>query len=346
MSQDLTAEPCDFVIKARIEGKRIDAYLVSRFPDYSRTVIQRTIEAGAVLVNGKPAKTAQKIREGDQIRIWLPELADDAPLPENIPLRILYEDEHLTVIDKQANMVVHPAKGHWSGTLVNALQYHYDKLSTIAGDRRPGIVHRLDRDTTGLMIVARTDPAHVKLAQMFEERRIRKEYLAIVSGILERDRDYVDKPIGFHPHHREKMAVRRTEDGGRSASTFVEAIEKFPGFALMRCAPETGRTHQIRIHLLHLGLPILADKLYSGRDRISRSDLLIHSAGRAIAAVEDEPPLIARQALHAHALRVIHPMTEQPMELVAPLPDDMVAVLNALRETHKLESSTIPRSIR
>jgi 23S rRNA pseudouridine1911/1915/1917 synthase len=306
-------------------GKRIDAYLASRYPDYSRSVIQKVIDAKAVLINGQPTKASYKVRLDDEIRVWLPELADEAPVPEEIPLQVVYEDEALTVVNKPPGMVVHPAKGHWTGTLVNALQFHYDTLSTVAGENRPGIVHRLDRDTTGLLLVAKDDLAHRNLAKQFEERTVRKEYLALVSGVPQRDSDYIERTIGFHPTNREKMAIRLPEDGGKEAVTFYEVLERFDGFAYVRCKPRTGRTHQIRVHLAHIGHPIVADKAYSGRDRLTLGDLL----GRNT----DDPDqvLIERQALHAHNLFLRHPLSGQELELNAPLPEDMARVLSALR---------------
>ncbi len=325
MPPELSATPTEFVVKARMEGKRIDAYLSSRYQDYSRSVIQKVIDAGAVLINGQPTKASYKVREGDVIRAWLPELADDAPTPEDIPLTIAYEDEAFVVVNKPPGLVTHPAKGNWSGTLVNALQFHFDKLSTVGGSHRPGIVHRLDRDTSGLLIVAKDDRAHAALAKQFEERSIRKEYLAIVSGVPSRDGDFIERLIGPHPTHREKMAIRLPEDGGKEAVTFYETVERFAGHALVRCHPKTGRTHQIRVHLTHIGHPILADKLYAGRDRFTLGDLLGPGAPDA------DRVLLGRQGLHAHSLRLTHPLTGAPMHLTAPLPDDMASTLDELR---------------
>src|SRR3954470_12135840 len=284
---ELSSTPCEFTVKARMVGKRIDAYLASRFPDYSRSVVQKVIDAGAVLVNGQPIKASYKVRLDDRICVWLPELADDASAPEDIPLDVVYEDAAFTVVNKPAGMVVHPAKGHWSGTLVNALQFHYDTLSTVAGENRPGIVHRLDRDTTGLLLVAKDDLAHRGLASQFEQRTVSKEYLALVSGIPQRDSDYIERTIGFHPTNREKMAIRLPEDGGKEAVTFYEVLERFAGFAYVRCKPATGRTHQIRVHLAHIGHPIVADKAYSGRDRLTVGDLLGPGAPDASAVLID-----------------------------------------------------------
>jgi 23S rRNA pseudouridine1911/1915/1917 synthase len=321
----LSPTPSDFRVKARMVGKRIDAYLASRFPDYSRSVIQKVIDAGAALVNGQPTKASYKVRTDDYIRVWLPELADEIPTPENIPITIVHEDDALVVVNKGPGMVTHPAKGHWSGTLVNALQYHFDSLSTIAGAHRPGIVHRLDRDTSGLILVAKNDQAHKLLAQQFEERTIQKEYLALVSGVPERDSDYIVRTIGFHPTNREKMAIRTPEDGGKAAVTFYEVVERFRGFALVRCRPETGRTHQIRVHLAHIGHAVMADKAYSGRGQITLGDV----AGTD--AADASQLLIDRQALHAHSLRLNHPLSGEPLHLTAALPEDMSRTLAALR---------------
>jgi 23S rRNA pseudouridine1911/1915/1917 synthase len=327
---ELSDIPCEFTVKARMAGKRIDAYLSSRFPDYSRSVMQKVIDAQAVLVNGRPVKASYKVRLDDQICVRLPELSDEAPAAEDIPIEVVYEDEALTLVNKPAGLVVHPAKGHWTGTLVNALRFRYDTLSAVGGDLRPGIVHRLDRDTTGLLLVAKDDLAHRRLAAQFEQRTVHKEYLALVSGTPERDSDYIERTIGPHPTNREKMAIRTPEDGGKEAVTFYQVVERFRGFALVRCTPQTGRTHQIRVHLAHVGLPIVADKSYSGRDRLTLADLTGPSGSDPDS--DPSPVLIARQALHAHSLRLDHPLTGQPLAFTAPLPADMVRTLEALRE--------------
>lgn len=322
---ELSKEPQVFTIKGRVEGKRLDAYLTSRFQDYSRSVIQKVIDAEAALVNGRPGKASTKVREGDTLTVWLPELVESVPVAEDIPLPIIYEDEWLVVIDKPAGLVTHPAKGNWTGTVVNALQFHFDKLSNVGGPLRPGIVHRLDRETSGLLIVMKDDMAHSKVGQQFESRTIRKEYLAIVSGVPARDSDYIEKPIGPHPTHREKMAIRLIADGAKEAVTFYEVVERFPHHALVRCHPKTGRTHQIRVHLTHIGLPLLADKLYSGRGQVTRGDLLGAKAEGADEVVLD------RQALHAHRLSFEHPVTHAPLDLTSPLPADMGRILETLR---------------
>ena len=238
------------------------------------------------------------------------------------------------MVNKPPGMVTHPAKGNWRGTLVNAIQFHYDTLSTLAGEHRPGIIHRLDRDTTGLLMVAKDDLAHRRLALQFELREVHKEYLALVHGVPQRDSDYIDRCIGFHPTVREKMAIRTPEDGGKSAVTFYEVLERFRDFALVRCKPQTGRTHQIRIHLTHIGHPILADKIYSGRDRITVGDVVGPERQEPLAPDEADVTLIDRQALHAHRLRFRHPLTGKEIDLTAPPPEDMERTLQALR-THQ-----------
>jgi 23S rRNA pseudouridine1911/1915/1917 synthase len=212
--------------------------------------------------------------------------------------------------------------------LASALQYHFaGTLSGGGGPTRPGIVHRLDRDTSGVILVARSDAAHYRLARQFAERSIEKEYFAIVCGAPERDRDVIDRPIGFHPHVREKMAIRRDDPSSRPAATFYEVLERFPGFASLRILPKTGRTHQIRVHLNHLGCPILCDRQYGGRSQITRGELRGEPA--------DAKVLLSRQALHARRIRFRHPADGHLMEIEAPLPADMEAVLGELRALEK-----------
>jgi 23S rRNA pseudouridine1911/1915/1917 synthase len=295
-------------------------------------VIQKIIDADAVEVNGRAVKASYRVRPGDRVCIRLPELPDTTPQPEDLGIAVVYEDEYLTVVNKPPGMVTHPARGNWRGTLVNALQFHFDTLSTLAGESRPGIVHRLDRDTTGLVVVAKDDQTHRKLALAFEHRHVLKEYLALVSGVPQRDSDYIEQPIGFHPTSREKMAVRRLPGSGKDAVTFYKVVERFPGYALLLCQPRTGRTHQIRVHLTHIGHPIVADKLYSGRDRLMLADV-IRAAGREPSPMlaEQDVTLLDRQALHAHALRFQHPVSGQELNLVAALPEDFARALCALR---------------
>jgi 23S rRNA pseudouridine1911/1915/1917 synthase len=322
----------DLKVKRTMEGKRLDQYLVDRFPAYSRSVIQKVIEADAVTVNGRDTKPSYQVKKGDHIRIWLPELNDEAPEPEPIPLEVLYEDEFFIVVNKPSGMVVHPAKGHWRGTLVNALQYHFQQLSTFAGPHRPGIVHRLDRNTSGVIVVAKDNMAHANLAGQFEARTVHKEYLAITCGVLDRDSDFIERPLGPHPTHREKMAIRTTEDGGKHATSYYEVVERFDGFSLVRIYPKTGRTHQIRVHLAHVGCPVLADHAYGGRRSLSLSE--VASPG----CVDQDRVLMQRQALHASRIWLHHPRIREPMEFEAPMPKDFVDTLSALRQYRPLRA--------
>jgi 23S rRNA pseudouridine1911/1915/1917 synthase len=212
-------------------------------------------------------------------------------------------------------MVVHPAKGHWSGTLVAALAFRFKELSTRAGASRPGIVHRLDRDTSGIIVVAKTDLAHTELTKQFEKRSIEKEYWAIVWPAPDRDRDWIEKPIGVHPYQREKMCVRADHPTSRMASTFYEVIERKHGFALLRAFPKTGRTHQIRVHLAHLGSPVLCDRLYSGRGQLLLSDLTRNPSDTQI--------ILDRQALHAKGITIRHPKTGQTMRFQTEFPAEL-----------------------
>jgi 23S rRNA pseudouridine1911/1915/1917 synthase len=307
---------------------RLDWFLAQQFPTYSRTHLRRAINAAGVQVNGHRAKAAHRLKAGERVRIELPELPREGPKPEAIPLEILYEDEWLAAINKPPGMVVHPGKGHWAGTLTSALQFHFNQLSNLGGPTRPGIVHRLDRDTSGVIIVAKNDRAHQALADQFEARTVQKEYFAIVAGQPDRDRDAIDLPIGLHPYHREKMAVRRDHPSSRPAQSFYEVVERFDGFATVRILPKTGRTHQIRVHLASIGCPVLCDRHYGGRARLVRGELRRDPS--------DDAPLLERQALHAIRLRVRHPQTGESLELEAPLAPDLERVVAALREFRAL----------
>jgi 23S rRNA pseudouridine1911/1915/1917 synthase len=324
-----TQKAIDLTVKLKVDGVRLDQYLVSAFPGYSRSVFQRVIEAGAVTVQGHPAKASYKVRNGDQIRIWLPAPVHDAPAAEDIPLEVIYEDEWLAVVNKPADMVVHPAKGHWSGTLANALQFRFGELSRLNGDYRPGIVHRLDRDTSGVILIAKEEQTHADLGMQFETRKIYKEYLAITAGVLDRDSDYIERRIGHHPLDRVKMMVTEDEEDGKEACSYYEVIERFRGFTFCRVQPRTGRTHQIRVHLASVGCPVLADKTYGGRDCLRLSDLVPGVAPEA------DKVLMPRQALHAWHLRFLHPRKRIWIEAKAPLPPEFEKTLAALRQYRK-----------
>jgi 23S rRNA pseudouridine1911/1915/1917 synthase len=293
----------------------------------------RMIGAGGVKVNGQGTKVAHRLSAGDRIEILLPPMNTAGPHPEEIPLDILYEDEHIIAVNKPPGMVVHPARGHWSGTLASALSFHFRQLSSVGGPTRPGIVHRLDRDTSGVMVVAKTDPMHYALAAQFEARTTEKEYFAITVRVPDRDRDLVEQPIGVHPHQREKMAIRAGHSTSREATTFYEVVERFHGFAAVKVQPKTGRTHQIRVHLAHIGCPVLCDKLYGGHAKVTRGQLRQRSQGPGARTQgpDDEEVILARQALHARRIKLAHPESGEPIEFVAPLPADLNDVLAELR---------------
>lgn len=351
MADELSVEPIELTAGPDDAGLRLDVFLARALPKHSRVQLRKVIGAGGVRVNEQGTKVAHKLSAGDRVTVVLPPMNHAGPHPENIPLDILYEDEHIIAVNKPPGMVVHPARGHWSGTLASALSFHFNQLSTVGGETRPGIVHRLDRDTSGVMVVAKTDPMHYALAAQFEARTTEKEYFAITAGVPDRDRDNIDQPIGMHPHQREKMAIRADHSTSRDATTFYEVIERFAGFALVRVLPKTGRTHQIRVHLAHIHCPVLCDKLYSGRTEITRGELLRRgresippkiSASQQPATGIDSPapPLVTpenevllnRQALHAHRIKLTHPASKEPIEFVAPIPADLQVVVELLRQ--------------
>jgi 23S rRNA pseudouridine1911/1915/1917 synthase len=316
--------------------RRLDQYLVDRITYLSRNGVQKLISEGLVSVNGKPSKSSYHPRNGDVIEMVAPPEPVNEIVPEPIPLDIVYEDDHLMAINKQANLVVHPARGVWTGTLVNGLVYYGKKWSTINGDWRPGILHRLDRNTTGIMLIAKSDEAHWRVARQFENRTIQKTYMAVCHGVPQLLSDVIDMPIGKDRYVREKQAVRKIENGGRAAITHYQVQETFKTppdlvfhnsehandrknplppaeFSLVKLTPKTGRTHQLRVHLSHLGFPILGDTMYGGR---------ILEAGKL---------RFARQALHAYEITFVHPVTLKSMTLNAPLPQDIVDLLQLLR---------------
>jgi len=306
-------------VPADAEDLRLDRFLVSVLA-LSRSQIQRLIKDGCVLVAGRTAKSNQAVKPGQAIAIDVPELIDPAPQPEALALPIVYQDRDLIVVDKPAGMVVHPAAGHASGTLVNALLHHVDDLSGIGGEKRPGIVHRLDKGTSGLMVVAKHDKAHEELSRQFAEREVEKEYLALVWGEVMAGRR-IDAPIGRDPNNRKKMSsesarLRRT----RAAVTRIVRAEHFGRMLTMtQVAIHTGRTHQIRVHLSAIGHPIVGDALYGGVHRRVPGDL------RAVTHLD-------RPFLHAAHLVFQHPEDGRKMDFVSALPEDLQKVLDELRE--------------
>jgi 23S rRNA pseudouridine1911/1915/1917 synthase len=304
-------------------GERLDQFLVGLVPDHSRSQIQRLIRDGHVRLAPRVAGGAEpdvrantQLREGDAIVVDVPPPVHPAPAPQPLPLAIVYEDSDVVVIDKAAGMVVHPAAGHADGTVVNALLHHVEDLSGIGGERRPGIVHRLDRDTSGLMVVAKNDVAHKELARQFHDREVEKEYVALVWGVVQAGRR-IDDPIGRDPGNRKKMSARARR--ARSAVTRVTSADHMRGISLLHVAIATGRTHQIRVHLSSIGHPIVGDQLYGGTRRHTPADL------RALRH-------LARPFLHAARLSFHHPRDGRPLEFTAALPGDLQTVLDALRE--------------
>lgn len=295
------------VVETNMEGMRIDKFVSNVYSSFSRTRIQSMINNGDILINDKEVKPSFKVSSNDVITIEIVPINDFKVVPENIPLKIVYEDNDLIIIDKPQGMVVHPANGHYSGTLVNALLYHFENnLSSINGNIRPGIVHRIDKDTSGLLMVAKNDYAHEKLAEQLKNKTASRVYYAIVSGEMEHNEGVIKAPIGRHPNNRKKMAV---VSSGKNAVTHFKVIERFNGYTLIECKLETGRTHQIRVHMSYIHHPIVGDQLYGGRNF----------------------EYLNGQLLHAKRLVLNHPATNEQMIFECELPDYFTNVLNILR---------------
>jgi 23S rRNA pseudouridine1911/1915/1917 synthase len=320
-------EPLKLYVSSSIRERRIDKYLSIRpeLSEFSRRFLHDIIKQGAVKVNGKAVKPSFKLSPGDVIDLIVPEPPSKEILPEDIPLNIIYEDEDLIVLNKPAGILVHPARGNTHGTLVNALAFHCDKLSSGLGEFRPGIVHRLDKNTTGVMVATKNDTAQWRIAKQFERRQVKKTYLAIVHGTPDLTADRINAPLGMHPKIREKYAIRPII--GKEATTFYEVLESFRGFSFLKLTPKTGRTHQIRVHLSYIKHPIVADETYGGK--------LVYPYQLRDAEPEVEEPVINRVALHASSLEFRHPTTGQMMCFEAPLPQDMQNLLNLLRKYRK-----------
>ena len=305
----MTMEPIILQTTPEQAGLRLDAFLAAALEDVTRSAAQRLIEEGRVTVNGKTAAKSCKLTGREVIEVELPEPEAIEAVPQNIPLDVVYEDEDVIVVNKPVGLVVHPAPGHPDGTLVNALLYHCgDSLSGIGGQLRPGIVHRIDRDTSGLIIAAKNDFAHQALAAQLQDHTLARTYEAVVVGNLREDSGTIDAPIGRHHTDRKKMAV--TPHGGRNAVTHYEVLERYQGYTYVCCRLETGRTHQIRVHMAHIGHPIYGDTVYGAKKPM---------------------PGMTGQCLHAVGLRFIHPRTNEPMELRCGLNDEFETLLRKLR---------------
>ena len=300
------------ILECHESGTRLDVFLANQLADMTRSAAQHLAEAGLVLVNGKPGKKNLKLSAGDILTVTIPEPEPIDILPENIPLDVVYEDDDVIVVNKPRGMVVHPAPGHYSGTLVNALMYHCgDSLSGINGALRPGIVHRIDMDTSGLIIAAKNDLAHTGLAEQLKDHSLSRVYEAVAVGNIRSDSGTIDAPIGRHPADRKKMAV--TEKNSRSAVTHYRVLGRYPGYTHLELRLETGRTHQIRVHLAWQNHPILGDEVY-GR-------------GKELG--------LTGQCLHARRLRFIHPRSGEEIQVECPLPDYFETILNKLEKMGK-----------
>jgi 23S rRNA pseudouridine1911/1915/1917 synthase len=306
----------DVEVRADQDGSRLDSFLTSALPDRSRSQIQKLIKDGLVSGPMKDLRPSTAVRAGQKYTIELRAPVAATAVAEDLPLAILYEDSDVVVLDKPPGMVVHPAAGHGSGTLVNALLHHVDDLSGIGGELRPGIVHRLDRGTSGVMVVAKNDASHQELARQFHDREVEKEYIALVWGLVQQGRR-IDAPIGRDPSDRQKMSTRARRT--RSAVTRITKAEHLKGVSLLHVAIATGRTHQIRVHLSAIGHPIVGDPTYGGVHRRVASDL------RAVQRLE-------RPFLHAARLVFTHPSDGRTMEFASPLPHDLQAVIDDIRE--------------
>ena len=302
----------EYFIDSNHNALRLDVFLAKSQDEFSRSRLKKLIELGHVFVNDSPAQAKQKLKAGDKIILNISEPSVSGIMPESIPLNIIYEDEQMLAINKTAGMVVHPAPGHAKGTLVNALLNHCSDLSGIGGVARPGIVHRLDKDTSGIVLVAKTEAAHRALSSQFKDRTIKKTYLALVRGAVKSSSGIINTSIGRHKTNRKKMTASCNQ--GRQAETCYEVLETFGHFSYLKLFPKTGRTHQIRVHLASIHHPVLGDKLYGG--------------------ILTGPYLqIPRQALHAFRIEITHPTSQKSLALEAPIPTDIANYLTAYRQS-------------
>lgn len=317
MMNDEELTPLSFQVL--LDGERLDAF-AARESGLTRSQIQRLASDGLITVNGAPGSKNDRLKTGDTVEIYLPETEEADAQPEDIPLDVVYEDDDLIIVNKPTGMVVHPAPGHASGTLVNALLFHCGtSLSGIGGVNRPGIVHRIDRDTSGLICAAKNDMAHQSLAAQLQDHTMHREYRMIVTGHMKEPSGTVDAPIGRHPADRKKMAVVRSADKkSRNAVTHWRVLEEFPGFTYAEAVLETGRTHQIRVHMSYIGHPLMGDTLYGGGKTLYEK----HNIS-----------LLDGQMLHATALILKHPRTGETMRFESPLPDNFSRMLERLRRT-------------
>lgn len=299
----------EFEVLAEYEGERLDKFLSVIYPNYSRSYFQKLIKDSLVWVNEQNQKASYPLKIEDLVRVQIPDAIELSILPEDIPLDILYEDEDVLVVNKPKGMVVHPSAGHYSGTLVNAVLFHCkDSLSGINGEIRPGIVHRIDMDTTGSLIVCKNDESHVNIAKQIKEHSVNRIYVGIVKGLVKEEEGIIDAPIGRHPTERKRMAIN--EKNGKPARTHYQVLKRFGQYTYMQFRLETGRTHQIRVHMASIGHPLLGDTLYSDGKSPFKN--------------------LCGQTLHARTIGFLHPKTGQYMEFEAPLPDYFSSLLKKL----------------
>lgn len=308
----MSDQPNTFTVESEQNNQRLDLFVAGRLTDLSRSHVQKLIADGWITVNGCPEKSNYKVRQGNLVSVVLPALHQPLAEPEQIPLHIIYEDSDVIVINKPRDMVVHPAAGNESGTLVNALLGRCTDLSGINGVTRPGIVHRLDKDTSGIMVVAKNDKAHLSLASQIQDRTASRKYLAIVYGNIKEDQGVINAPIGRHSSDRKRMAV--TPNNSKKAITHFSVLERFGHYTFIVCKLETGRTHQIRVHMAYIGHPVVGDPKYGPKQS-------------AFA--------IQGQALHSTELVFVHPVTGQQMKFTAPMPQDMRTILSMLRKQNR-----------
>ena len=312
-----------FLVHSQDSSKRLDVFLSQKDPALSRSQIKKLIETGKVQIEGRKAKAGLRLRENEVVTLTIPEPRRLEAEAEAIPLKVLYEDRHLIVVDKPAGLVVHPAAGNYSGTLVNALLHRCPDLAGIGGVLRPGIVHRLDKDTSGVLVVAKDDMAHRSLSDQFRKHTAERNYVGIVFGQLSEE-GQVDTPVGRHPTHRKKMSARPRK--GREARTYWRVLERFRSFNLAEFRLQTGRTHQVRVHLSSIGHPILGDPLYGGRKRLASVEPLPLRQGLQ---------RLKRQALHAASLGFVHPLTGDVLKFSSPLPEDIQEAIALLRRMER-----------
>jgi 23S rRNA pseudouridine1911/1915/1917 synthase len=340
-SDDETPVTAVFDLTRNVD-RRLDRFLTDRVPFLSRTTLQRLIREEAVTVNGRTPKASTRLHRGDRVVALLPPPPSNLIKAESIPLSILYEDEHLVVVNKQPDLIVHPARSHRSGTLINALAWHFlhntgGTLSTVGEEiARPGVVHRLDKHTSGVMVCAKSDTAHWRLARQFELRKTEKRYLALVHGRVEPEADLIDLPLGKHQTVKEKYAVRHDETG-KPSQTVYRVRELYQHYSLVEIELRTGRTHQIRVHMAHLGWPLVGDDLYSGK-HVTVGDF-------DPAQPDASAPLLTRQALHASRLVLDHPVTKERMTFDAPIWPDLLRAVHLLRATQLVQVLAAPGTV-